>query len=217
MVRSTKGYDKFNCSGFRKWLRNMCSINSSKPCKITGNDQHQKGDLTKRTIRMHNKSTTTIPPHSVSIIHLQLHSKEDRLNRHSKDGHPPTLEVETDGKSAESMNIASPLNAVSSSERLLLPIANETDEEIIVKKYKRFGQSMYYKLTPKSLQHLQRRRQHLLHHQMIMPHQIRTLHLIQSMEEIKIMDPSNYRKPSLIVPTKNISQRLQQKKETSSY
>ena len=88
---------------------------------------------------MYNKSTTIIPPHSVSIIHLKLHSKEDRLRRHSKDGHPPTLEVETDGKFAKSMNIASPLNAVTSSERLFLPIANETDEEIIVKKNKRVG------------------------------------------------------------------------------
>ena len=61
------------------------------------------------------------------------------LLEHSKDGQPPTLEIETDGKFAESMNITSPLNAVTSSERLLLPIANETDEEIIVKKNKRVG------------------------------------------------------------------------------
>ena len=59
--------------------------------EINGGDQHQKGDFTKGTIRVYNKSTTTIPPHSVSIIHLKLHSKEDRLNRHSKDGNPPAL------------------------------------------------------------------------------------------------------------------------------
>ena len=60
---------------------------------------------------MYNKRTTIIPPHPVSIIHLKLHSKEDRLNKHSKDGPPPTIEVETDGKFAESMNIISPFNA----------------------------------------------------------------------------------------------------------
>ena len=107
--------------------------------EITGDNQHQKVNLTKGAIRVYNKSTTIIPPHSVSIIHLKLHSKEYQLTRHSKDGHPPTLEVETDGKFAQSMNIASPLNAVTSSERLLLPIANETDVEIIVKKNKRVG------------------------------------------------------------------------------
>ena len=107
--------------------------------EITENDQHQNVDLTKGSIRVYNRSTIVIPPHSVSIIHLKLHSKEDRLRRHSKDAHPLTVEVETDGKSAEAMNIASPLNTVTSSERLVLPIANETDEEIIVKKNKRVG------------------------------------------------------------------------------
>ena len=53
--------------------------------EITENDQHQKVDLTKGAIRFQIN-----PSHSVSIIHLKLHSKEDRLNRHSKDGHPPT-------------------------------------------------------------------------------------------------------------------------------
>ena len=107
--------------------------------EINENDQHQKVDLTKRAIRVYNKSTTVISPHSVSIIHLKLHSKEDRLRRHSKDAHSLAVELETDEKFAEAMNIASPLKAVTSSERLALPIANETDEEIIVKKNKQVG------------------------------------------------------------------------------
>ena len=41
-----KGYDKFDCSGCRKWLRTICSINSSKPCKqITkGRSYHYSSD-----------------------------------------------------------------------------------------------------------------------------------------------------------------------------
>ena len=61
------------------------------------------------------------------------------MNEHSKDGQPPTLEVETDEKFAESINFTRPPKAVSSSERLLLPIANETDGEIFFKKSKQFG------------------------------------------------------------------------------
>ena len=80
---------------------------------------------------------------------------------------------------------------------------------------------MYYKLAAKSLQHLQRRRQHLLHHQVmiqhllhqqvVIQHQIRTLHLIQPMEETQMMDPISFRKPSLMMLTENTSQRVQKK------
>ena len=91
------------------------------------------------SIRAYNKKTTIIPPQSVAIIQLKLHSKEDRLNANQDGKQPATLEIETDGRFAEAINLTNPLNAVTSPERLLLPIANETDQEIVIRKNKRVG------------------------------------------------------------------------------
>ena len=100
---------------------------------------HEKRTRLNESIRAYNKKTTIIPPQSVAIIQLKLHSKENRLNANQDDEQPATLEIETDGRFAEAINLANPLNAVTSSERLLLPIANETDQEIVIRKNKRVG------------------------------------------------------------------------------
>ena len=105
---------------------------------IDADTAHSKPSHARGEIRAYNKNTITIPPHSISIIQLKLHSKEDRLNNNA-DKHPPILEVETDPKFAESINLANPLNSVTSAEHLLLPLANETDEKITIKRNKRVG------------------------------------------------------------------------------
>ena len=91
------------------------------------------------SIRTYNKRTAIIPPQSVAIIQLKLHSNENKLNANQDDEQPATLEIETDERFAEAINLANPLNAVTSSERLLLPIAIETDQEIVIRKNKRVG------------------------------------------------------------------------------
>ena len=100
---------------------------------------HEKRTCLNESIRAYNKKTAIIPPHSVAIIKLKLHSKEHRLNANQDDKEPTTLEIETDERFAETINLANPLNAVTSSERLLLPIANDTDQEMVIKKNKRVG------------------------------------------------------------------------------
>ena len=76
----------------------------------------------------------------MSIIQLNLHSKEDRLSADPDIKQPTTLEIETDERFAESINLASPLNAVTSSEQLpSFAVPNDTDQEIIIKKNKRVG------------------------------------------------------------------------------
>ena len=45
--------------------------------EIAGDHRHQNVNLAKGAIRVYNKRTTIIPPHSLSIIQLKLHSKED--------------------------------------------------------------------------------------------------------------------------------------------
>ena len=100
---------------------------------------HEKRTCLNESIRAYNKKTAIIPPHSVAIIKLKLHSKEHRLNANQDDKQPTTLEIETDERFAETINLANPLNAVTSSERLLLPIANDTDQEMVIKKNKRVG------------------------------------------------------------------------------
>ena len=77
-------------------------------------------------------------PHSVGVVQLKLHSKEDRLSRLSATS-PASLEINTVEMFAQANDLQQPITALTSTGQLILPIANDSDEEMIVKKNKRIG------------------------------------------------------------------------------
>ena len=92
------------------------------------NSSRQRGE-----IRGYCKRTTCVPPHSVGVVQLKLHSKEDRLSRLPATS-SASLEINTDEMFAQANDLQQPMTALTSTGQLILPIANDSDEEMIIKK-----------------------------------------------------------------------------------
>ena len=89
-------------------------------------------------IRGYTKKTTKIPPYSVSIIELKLFTNEDRL-RQQDHQEPATVEIAADEQFTKENDLTFAINAITTPDKLILPVTNMSDEEIIIKKNKRIG------------------------------------------------------------------------------
>ena len=84
-------------------------------------------------IRAYNKHAVTIPPHTVALLKLKTYDKEKRDHEHD---HKP-CKISLDEEYASTNGIEIKIDGITMTDNLTVPVVNDNDNDLIIKKNKR--------------------------------------------------------------------------------